>query len=245
MSRLRSRLPVLATLALLACAPARAAGARAAETPAQLAAEYAAHLREQRPDLAGADGVRGAEDRLMPITEATLARDAAWLDGFLARLDPAAAAPGAPAARLDSLRARARRERAALAPDGPWRTDPLAYLDLACAAAAEPFGDARVGACERVRRATARLRVVPEVLRAGAVTLRRAPPPDPARLAAACARAVATLRVDLPDRAAACRDPRRQADFVAADTLAVAAVGSFRDWLVMPAAGGGAGGGGR
>lgn len=212
----------------LAAGPARATPAAAVRA---LAARYAAHLLADRPDLASRYGLAHADDRLEPVTEATLARDAALL-GALA--DSAAAVDRArlrraDAALLDTLCAHVAAEAAPLAADA-WRRRPEAYLALAEDAVLAAARQPRVSACERTRRATRRLRAVPEVLRAAEVNLRAATY-DRDDAVARWRAAMVALRTELPAVAATCHDSERYADLVEADSLALEAARRFVRFL--------------
>ena len=138
--------------------------------------------------------------------------------------------PAADVARLDSLHARTEREWLQASPESPLRTDPLAYRMLTDRAVLEVGTTRRVGACERTRRATQRLRAVPEILRAAAINL-RAVSVDGPRLAAGVAEAIQALRTELVSATAECHEPRRRADLVEADSLAIRAFQSFGERL--------------
>jgi hypothetical protein len=222
----------LVVLAATAHEPARAADASPPVGLHAVTARYEKHLLSARPDLASRAGHARADDRLEPVTEATLERDAAELG----EIEMAAAAiDRAPlGAReheaLDTLRARAGRELAALR-EGTWRTDPDAYLALAHAAPLEAAARPRIGACERARRVAARLRAVPEVLRAAEVNLRDARGFDRDAAVAKWRAAMMDLRLELPKRFDACHDGERFAAFVEADTLALGAMDRFARFL--------------
>jgi uncharacterized protein (DUF885 family) len=211
---------------------ARAAG----RTPGSLlhaaATRYQAHLLMARPDLASRAGRTDADDRLEPVTEATLDRDAtelAAIEGALAGIDPAALG-ARDRATLDTLRLRANREADALRA-GTWRTNPDAYLALAHDAPLEAATRPRVSACERARRASARLRVLPELLRAAEVNLREARDFDRGAAVARWRAAMMDLRLELPRRFDDCHDAGRYAAFVEADTLALDAMTRFARFL--------------
>ena len=185
-----------------------------------------------RPDLAGRDGSARADDRLEPVTEATLERDTAELTAIEAALGAIDAVTLDPSERatLDTLRARAGRESAALRV-GLWRTSPDMYLPLAHGAPLEAATRRRVSVCERTRRTAARLRIVPELLRAAEVNLRDATGFDRDAAVARWRAAMMDLRVELPRQFDACHDPERYAAFVEADTLALGAMDRFTRFL--------------
>ncbi len=199
---------------------------------AALQRAYAEHLLVSRPDRGSREGVKGAAARLVPVTEASLEQDLVWLEAFRAKCERVdrSKLPSAARASLDTLRARATRQWDESRPDGPLRRDPLAYRALTDRAVLESITAAHVGACERVRRATQRLRMLPEMLRAAAINLRDAPRDD-ARVRRGVEEAVRTLRMEVTAAAAACRDARRTADFVEADSAAIRAFQIFPGWL--------------
>lgn len=191
--------------------------------------DYRGHLLRARPDLASRYGLRAADGRLAPVTEATLRSDSAWLEHFTGRLDAVDRGALTPreGERFDTLLARVERERAPHA-SGAWRRDPALYLELGpgsvLAAATEPG----TSTCGRMKNVVKRLRALPEVLRAARVTLRDSAGPDSE--AAPWRAAMDSLRV-LPARLSACREPVREADLVEADTLALAACERFIRFL--------------
>lgn len=196
--------------------------------------EYHLHLLRARPDLATRFGVRGADAKLVPVTEATLRSDPAWLRQLAARIADIdrGRLPAGAASRLDSLRARVARELAPHA-NGAWTRDPAPYLELGPGAVLEVAALPRTGACARTKFATGRLRALPEVLRAARVTLRDLSLAGPGTADSAAApwlAAMDSLRA-LPARLAGCREPEREADLVEADTLALAACERFVRFL--------------
>src|SRR5262249_49315795 len=134
-------------------------------------------------------------------------------------------------ARVDSLRARIAREIAETNPGGALRRDPLKWLDVIEAATRAPFEQGPSTGCDRTHRSTLQLRGGPEALRCATVLLRGAPPPDPDSLEARIARLEWVFRRDLPPRTEACKESRRRAEFVEADTLAAASLVDFRRWV--------------
>jgi hypothetical protein len=191
---------------------------------------YRAHLLRDRPDLATRYGINGAQERLVPVTEATIAADSASLAefaGHLAAFDRAVLEPDA-ADRLDTLRVRVARE---LEPyrTGAWWSDPAVYLDLGPRAVFEAAAQPNGGPCTRTRYATGRLRALPEVMRAARINLHRYAPTGPDEAAPWLA-AIDSLQA-LPDRLEGCREGMRVADLVEADSLAVAAVQRFVRFL--------------
>lgn len=170
----------------------------------------------------------------MPVTEATLRSDPAWLERLAARLAAidGRRLPAGEAAKLDSLRAWIARERAPHA-SGAWIRDTAPYLELGPRAVLEVAALPGAGPCARAKYATGRLRALPEVLRAARVTLRDLPLDGPGAAEAAAApwrAAMDSLRA-LPGRLSGCREPVREADLVEADSLALAACERFVRFL--------------
>lgn len=229
--RLRMSVALVAGLVILA---AQAGWAGSATMPSVRALEqaYADHLLAHRPDRGSREGVKSAAARLLPVTVASLERDLAWLNRFRARcalVDPARLTP-VERVRFDSLLVRSSRQQAESQAEGPLRRDPLAYRMLTDQAVLEVITAPHVGECERVRRATQRLRMLPEVLRAAAINLRAVPHED-ARVQQGVQDAIRVLRAEVIAAAAACRDPRRRADFVEADSAAIRAYEVYPRWL--------------
>jgi hypothetical protein len=211
-------------------APARPAAADPALRA--LVREWHERLVRLRPDLASRLGAPRTSDRLWPVGETTLARDAAWIPAFRARVAALAPAPGTPAAAdRDALLAWCAAESAAVSPGGRWWRDPGAYVEMIADAVAEPATARRPGACDRARRTARRLAAVPEVLRSAQVVL-RTPHRDATRRAAdRLDSLLADWRTPLPGRFVACREAYRQADLIEADTLALQAGAAFLHWL--------------
>lgn len=206
---------------VLALAARVAVGADAGGLLRNAEDEYRSHLLRARPDLASRLGLRTADGKLVPVTEATLRSDAAWLERF------AGQRPAVEGVRLDTLRARVEREREPHA-SGAWRREPAAYLALGPFAVLEAAAAPNTSPCGRAKNVVRRLRALPEVLRAARVTLRDVAASDTA--AAPWLAAMDSLRA-LPARLAACREPTREADLVEADSLALAACERFVRFL--------------
>ena len=143
-------------------------------------------------------------------------------------LTEAGALPAGPV--RDTLQSRLTAELADASPGGALSTDALLWLDVVAAAARVPFVAGRLSACTRTHHAARQLRRLPEALRAAAV-LTAGHPPDPGALEARLTEVEAVLRQDLPERTGPCKDSRRRAAFVEADTLAAASLASFRRWV--------------
>lgn len=192
----------------------------------QLERRYALLLALHRPDLAERYGATPASVRFVPLDEAILDDHVRALRQLLGTADSLASS-----VRTDSLRARLRRELAECAPEGALHRDALVWLDIVEAAARAPFLLGAPNGCDRTRRAALQLRTLPEALRDAIVLMRGAPAPDPALLEARLAWVERSWRVDLPSRTEPCKEGRRRAEFVEADSLAAAALAQFRRWL--------------
>lgn len=187
---------------------------------------HAQALWRHRPDLAEAWGVKPYSLRFTPLDEATLDAHVRAARHLLAATDTLATS-----ARRDTLRARLERDLADCAPGGALRRDALVWLDIVAAAVRAPFALGSASGCDRTRRATLQLAMVPEALRGAIVLLRGAVPPAPATLEPRLTSVEQLLRADLPKRTEACKESRRLAEFVEADTLAAASLAQFRDRL--------------
>ncbi len=216
-----------AALLCLATLPSRAAAPAATELE-RIESRHAQLLVRHRPDLAARWNVRVRHPQgFAALSEATADAHVRTLRALLER---AGALPAG--ARADTLRARLAHEIAETAPGGALRRDALLWLDMVAAAARAPFAEGPAGGCSRTHRATRQLRAVPEALRGAAVLLRGTPPPDGSSFEDRLASVETLLRRELPSRTELCKEPRRLAEFVEADTLAAAALGHFRRMLL-------------
>ncbi|MCC6651938.1 MAG: hypothetical protein IT348_12375 [Candidatus Eisenbacteria bacterium] len=214
---------------------ARAAGADGAATSAAsrrlraAQSSWRAWLLADRPDLATRYGIKGAEDRLMPLSESGIdsARVRVARVRDAARRVDRAALPANETAALDTLHARIEREWATLE-SGAWRREPGLYAALTLEAVLDVAAPRKgVSPCERSRRAMRRLLVVPEALRAAQVSLRDASGFDRDSTLARWEAVLFRLRTELPPTLLACREPRRVAEVVEADSAALAAAQRF------------------
>jgi len=228
-ARLARALAQLALLAVLA-APAIPAGRAAAasqESSGELARLEARHellLARHRPDLVESWGLPAhAGEGFVALSESSIDAHARTLRALLDRVSALPAS-----ARSDSLRSRIAQELAETTPGGKLRRDALLWLDIVAAAVRAPLSLGSPGGCARTNRLARRLRTVPEALRGAAILLRGAPPPDGRGFEERVSRVEWLLRRDLPARTEACKEPRRLAEFVRADTLAGAALAAFR-----------------
>ncbi len=228
---LKRALPVPMLALLLATgAPATAAPAGPADGQLErLADEYLDGWLARRPDLATRFGLHRDDALLVPVSQATLAEDAARVRSLQARLAaiPRDRLSSGRALDRDLLAARLARARLDLEALRPFERAPGAYVELVAGSVQSLLERDSASPCSRVRAVAARLELVPEVLRAARINLR-----DPSRLAIeeAIERFEGTLRLyreALPALAAHCRDERAQADFAEADTTAIRAVEDF------------------
>ena len=202
---------------------------------ARIESRYATLVSRHRPDLAARYGIPPRAMRFVPLDEAGIDEHVRELRLLLQAADslgPAEALPPEAGHRLDTLRTRVRNEIDESAPGGALRHDALLWLDIVEAAVQAPFASGSAAGCDRTRRATALLHLVPDALRSAAVLMRGAPPPDPASFEARLARLESVLRRDLPARTNACKEGRRLGEFAEADTLAAASLMEFRRSLV-------------
>ena len=225
---------VLAWPALAARPPRRASAAAKSPPPEEVTVSpaldrlldrWAQLLVRYRPDLAARYGATAPGVRFVPLDEVSAAAHVRELEGLLAQADTLAGE------RADTLRARLKREIADTVPGGALRRDPLLWLDVIEAATRAPFELGSANGCDRTHRSTLQLRGVPEALRCATVLMRGAQPPDSDSLEARLTRLEGVFRRDLPPRTEACKESRRRADFVEADSLAAASLVEFRHWV--------------
>lgn len=230
--------PALVAVGLAALLSLAAAGpGRVAEPPGRvverLSAEYLDRMIARRPDLASRLGDHGADARLKAVTQATLDQDAAWLHDLKIRLDavPRDGLDPETAADRDVLNSRIAADLLSLETERTFHADPNAYLALVEEPVALLLRRDYTHICHRLRAVAHRLAAVPEVLRAARINLER---PARLRTETAIERFEAVLRlyrVDVPEAARACRDPRTQAVVAQADSAAVRAMLIFLDFM--------------
>jgi hypothetical protein len=225
--------PAARAAVLLAVAGAAAAAGAGPVRIERLAHEYGEHRLAVRPDLATRAGDRRGDDRLEPVTQASLLAEAEWLEAFARRLESVPPAGLTPAGRVtrDSLTTWAARARAEIATTRRWERDPAAYLELADAAIRALLEGRAGSTCARSRAVARRLGRVPDVLRAARINLREPPRDLVAGALPGYERLLGLYRTELPGFGARCREPRTQADLAEADTLAVRAVEDFLSYL--------------
>jgi uncharacterized protein (DUF885 family) len=141
----------------------------------KLGDEFLARALARAPQLATRLGVHTMDGDIVPVTQATLAEDAAWLTDFRARLADVPAASLSPDASADYRLLAARTERELLDAEviRPYERDPSAYLPLLGPAVEWVLLSRGVSICTRLQLAAHRLARAPEVLRAARINLRR------------------------------------------------------------------------
>lgn len=215
---------LLSVALLLAFAGATAAASGPAGRLHSLETRYDDHQREARPDLGSHAGLSHCDDRLVPVTEASLEHDAILLQAFAdsaVALDRAWLPPPERDA-LARLRVRIESEAAPLR-TGAWRRSPAPYLELVHDAVFESARRPHISACERERRTLRRLRAVPEILRSAEVNLGADAAFDPDSETVRWNAALFALRDTIPGLFPECHDPDRFADLIEADSLALGA----------------------
>ena len=220
----------------LSSASARAAPAADARFR-ELSEEFLGHWLGQRPHTATRLGLHDKDGELRVPTDTWLSDERDWLRGYQARLDSfARATPRAVLSfdrrlEYDVLRARVQRERLDAEVLRPFENNPNSYLALVAGSIQSLLDRRYAGTCTRLRSATRRLSVVPEVLRAAKINLRN-PPEIATRSAIGQFEGVLRLyRERLPEAAEECRDPAIVASLTEADSEAVRAVESFVQFL--------------
>lgn len=216
-------------LALATLGSAPAAAASADEQVRALGQAFVLRLSERSPDQASLVGSHDHDDKLVPVTQSSLAEDRDFYRDLAHRLDgiPARGLSPARARERDLLAAYATRRAAELELLRPFERDPAAYLPLIAGSVRSVLERSASSPCGRTRNAAHRLALVPEVLRAARINLSAAPA---ALIEIAIPRLEGVLRFyreTVPAMAVNCRDGRMQADLAEADTTAVRAVEAF------------------
>ena len=229
------------TLAGGSCAgSAERTGPPRARTPARgdaaftrLGDEFLDHVLRTRPHVATRAGVHDYDDRLIPVTQSSLADDGVWFRTFRSDLAamPRASLSFERTLEYDLLAARIERELLDLETIRPFETNPNAYLDLIAGGIQSLIQRDFASPCRRMTATTRRLRQVPEVLRAARINLQH-PPRIATEVAIGQFEGVLRLyRTEIAVAATRCKEPRAQADLAEADTLAVRAVEGFIGFL--------------
>lgn len=214
---------LLVALAAPACAGSSGSAFR------RMSEEFLDHWLRQRPQVATRLGVHTYDDLLLVVTRDGVAREADWLRGFRTRLAavPREALDFDQALERDVLAARVDRELLDLEVVRPWERNPNLYLDLVAGSVQSLLQRDFAPSCSRIRSATRRLRMVPEVLRAARLNLQHPPRLFTEVAIAQAAGVLQFYRVGIPGMTTGCRDPLVQADLAEADTNAVHAIESF------------------
>jgi uncharacterized protein (DUF885 family) len=178
-------------------------------------------------------GIHRYDDRLEPVTAASVEKETAWLHDFGKRL---AALPSSGLSyddRIDraALAARVDRQLLELEEVRGWERNPNFYINLVTSPVLALLQRNFASPCIRIRSATRRLRIVPELLRDAEVNLKH-PPRLYTEVAIDQARgALRFYRETVPALSGDCHEPELQADLAEADTSAVRATESFLHFL--------------
>ena len=245
-SSLVIRFPALAAraalaIALLALAPARAPAAPRDSVAAPgraehfdaLVTEFFDRWFELHPEAATRLGVHRFDDRLFPVTPASVAKEIAWLRDVHARL---AAIPPVSLPfrrRLDraALEAWIERQQLELEEMRPFERNPNFYVGLITSPIQGLLERDFASECARFRDAARRLAAVPEILRAARINLKN-PPHLFTDVAIEQTRgALRFYRETVPAVAASCHEPAIQADLAEADSTAIRAAEEYLRFL--------------
>ena len=230
-------------VALMAAAPpAGAAPTGARTTPAAavvaprfdaLVDEFFERWFEFHPQDATRLGLHRWDDRLTPITEASVEAEATWLREFRSRLRTVPVATLSFERRLDRVTLATWVERQLLDLESvrPFERNPNVYVGLITSPIQSLLEREFASDCSRIHSAARRLSLVPEILRAARINLRH-PPRLFTEVAIEQTRgALRFYRETVPALAAHCHDPASQADLTEADTVAVRATEDFLRFL--------------
>lgn len=188
------------------------------------------------PELATQLGMHDRDSELVPVSQALLDAERAWIADLDDRLSACGGRDGAGlslAGRLErgALAARIRRQRLDLESLRPLQNDPGACLPQV-EGAIRPLLERRGGSpCLRFGSVARRLEQVPEVMRAAKVNLASASRLATEEAIVRWGDMLDVLRVDLPAAARPCRDPATQARLSEADSAAVHAMVDYVDFL--------------
>lgn len=225
---LRLALAAALVVALAALgAPARAAG------PVTFEDEYFKRWFEFHPEAATRLGIHRYDDRLLPITAASVEAETAWLHDFGKRLAALPIKGLSYDQRIDraALQARVERQLLELEEVRGWERNPNFYVGLVTSPVLALLQRNFASPCTRIRSATHRLRAVPEVLRDAEVNLKH-PPRIYTEVAIEQTRgALRFYRETIPALSSECHEPTLQADLAEADTTAVRAAEAYLHFL--------------
>src|SRR5436190_16355671 len=183
----------------------------------------------RHPQLATRPGLHGWDSKLVPVTQASVESDLQWLREMRARLRaiPVGELSFERAQEHDLLMARIERERIELEEVRSWERNPDAYLDIVAGSVLAVLERDFASPCERVVLASRRLKLVPEVLRAARVNLKRPPRLFVEVAISEFTGALDFYRKTIPALTTECREPLLHADLAEADSMAVHAVEEF------------------
>ncbi len=226
-----ARLAAGVLLAAALAAPAAAETARARFD--RLGREFLDHWLSRRPQAATRLGLHDRDDRLLPVTQASIAEETAWFRDFRTRLRalPRAELPFEPSLDYDVLSARVDRELLDLEVIRPYQTNPNLYVDLIASSVQSLLQREFAPPCTRARAAARRLKQVPEVLRAARINLQHPPRISTEVAITQLGGALQFYREAVPALTAGCRDPQIQAELAEADSGAIRAAEAFLAYL--------------
>jgi uncharacterized protein (DUF885 family) len=223
----------LCALALLATPVWSATKAPGDAALTALADEFIQRQLTREPGLATRLGVHDSDAKLYPVTQATLADDARWFHDFeqrLMRTDRKTLSLER-ALEYDLLLSRTRARLLDLEVIKPFERNPNAYLNLIAGSVQGLLQRDFANVCDRLRSASARLRQVPEVLRAAQINLSNPPRIYTEVAIGQYGGALRFYREVVPQMAASCKDPAVLAELAEADSGAVRAVEGFLSFL--------------
>jgi len=198
-----------------------------------LLAEYFERWFDFHPEEATRLGLHRWDGKLVPITQASVEAETAWLHEFRQRLVAVNTAKLAFPRRLDhaALLAAVDRRLFDLEVTRSFERNPNLYVSLITSPIQALLERSFASDCSRLHSAVKRLRAVPEVLRAATINLKN-PPRIYTDVAIDQLRgALRFYRETVPEMAGRCKDAPVQADVAEADSQAVRAAADFLDYL--------------
>jgi uncharacterized protein (DUF885 family) len=222
-----------ALFALVLMTAGRAASAASSASLNALEDEYFARWFEFHPQEATRLGIHKYDDRLEPVTAASVAAEVAWLHDFGKRVSALPIGKLSYNDRIDraALAARVDRQLLELEEVRGWERNPNFYVNLVTSPILSLLQRNFASPCSRIRSATRRLHAVPEVLRDAMVNLKH-PPRLYTEVAIDQTRgALRFFRETVPALSEDCHEPGLQADLAEADTTAVRATEAYLSYL--------------
>jgi uncharacterized protein (DUF885 family) len=222
-----------ALFALVLMTAGRVASAASSASLNALEDEYFARWFEFHPQEATRLGIHKYDDRLEPVTAASVAAEVTWLHDFGKRVSALPIAKLSYDDRIDraALAARVDRQLLELEDVRGWERNPNFYVNLVTSPILSLLQRNFASPCSRIRSATRRLHAVPEVLRDAMVNLKH-PPRLYTEVAIDQTRgALRFFRETVPALSEDCHEPGLQADLAEADTTAVRATEAYLSYL--------------